>query len=295
MNIISCHINRIFRVVGYVLLLAMLIGFTSALKSQTLVSFQGSQLYLTQIDSNKKLIIFLHGGVTNPYFNQSADKITPDFLLENNRDFASLAIKNGYDVIMPITNPKINWVDYYEETYSFLTSYIKSIGKSYHEIYITGFSDGGTGSYKIFYMHPEYFTGLIVFNGYPQHANFYKRVNYNRITDKRILFFGTNDDQTIPYEFLLTEYCHQKSTNPNTFFYLAKGDHSFGSYLNSDLQLAFEILQGKNSNKDTIPLQGFIRNDQLITLYPFRKKIVRLYNFGQDIFEENKKQLKEMK
>jgi len=189
----------------------------------------------------------------------------------------------------------LNWLDEPQKVFSFLKDYIKSTSKNYNEIFISGFSDGGTGSYKIFYGNPDYFNGLIVFNGYPQHSNYNKKVVYSTIANKKILFFSTYKDNTIPYEFLLTEYCKQKQVNANTYFYLAKGKHNFHSYNEKDIEEVFKILTGKINNKETIPIQGYLSNDQVITLYPFRKKIVKKYHFGKDIYEANRLQYRKQK
>src|SRR5690606_23644255 len=103
----------------------------------------------------------------------------------------------------------------------------------------------GTGSFKIFYNNPEYFNGLVVFNGYPQHANFYKNADYSSVNHQKVVFFGTFKDKRIPYEFMLTEYCKQKSENADTYFYLANGNHSFNSYKKQDLNELFGILNGQ--------------------------------------------------
>src|SRR5690606_15434799 len=142
----------------------------------------------------------------------------------------------NFDLIIPITNDSLNWLNHPQESFIILKEYIKSLGKKYDEIYISGFSDGGTGSYKIFYKNPEHFDGLIIFNGYPQHSNHFKNVNYTSIENKKVIFMSTLKDKIIPYEFLLSEYCAQKKENADTYFYLAKGGHSFRNYGEQDLK-----------------------------------------------------------
>lgn len=240
--------------------------------------FHATQVFHFENDSNHKLLIFLHGGVNNPVFLQSAGNIEPAYLFENNNLFQSMAAQNGFDVIAPVAHDSIHWLLYPENVFNLLKDYIDSVPKLYNEIYISGFSDGGTGSYKIFYTHPDFFTGLIVFNGFPQHANFNKKVNYNMVTGKRILFLGTYQDKTIPYEFLLTEYCRQKQFNSNTWFYLARGKHSFAAYKAPDLGVVFSALSNENTCSGTIPVQAYIVNDSIVAAYRFRKKISRRYH-----------------
>ncbi len=255
-------------------------------------SVNGNNFYLISENANEKTIIFLHGGVNNPYFDQPADKISIDYIVENNQEFLTQASTNGFNIIIPITNDSLNWLENPKQTFIELKKIVAKSSLDSQEIYIGGFSDGGTGSFKIFYQNPAYFKGLIVFNGYPQHKNFYKTVDYEKIENKKVLFFSTYKDKVIPYEFLLTEYCLQKKSNPNTFIYLSSGDHSFANYTKEDIDILFDILSGKNQNKSTEPIQGFIKNDKLVILYPFRKKIVRKFGFGNDTYQKNRKQQK---
>jgi len=260
--------------------------------SQKIESVNGNSFYLISENSNEKTIIFLHGGVNNPYFEQPADKISIDYLVENNQEFLTQASTNGFNIIIPITNDSLNWLENPNQTFIELKKMVAKSSLDSQKIFISGFSDGGTGSFKIFYQNPDYFEGLIVFNGYPQHKNFYKTVDYEKVENKKVLFFSTYKDKVIPYEFLLTEYCLQKKSNPNTFIYLSSGDHSFTNYTKEDIDILFDILSGKNQNKSTEPIQGFIENDTLITLYPFRKKIVRKFGFGKETYQENRRQQK---
>ncbi len=283
------------RITTLLIFVALFNGMVRGQTDTMLVTFKSNKLYVISNDTNNKLIIFLHGGVRNPYFKQASGKVTVNYLLENNTDFQRQGFKNGFDFLMPITNDSLNWLVEPQKVFSFLKDYIKSTAKNYNEIFISGFSDGGTGSYKIFYSNPEYFNGLIVFNGYPQHSNYNKKVVYSTITNKKILFFSTYKDKVIPYEFLLTEYCKQKQVNANTYFYLAKGKHSFYSYSEKDLEEVFKILKGTVNNKETIPIQGYLSNDQIITPYPFRKKIVKKYHYGKEIYVANRLQYQRQK
>lgn len=259
----------------------------------TLITIDSNRFYSISADTNKKALIFLHGGVNNPYFDQKTENITLDYLIEGNHAFLKHALSNGFNVIIPITNNHFDWLNQPDQAFTILKKMLEqSVHSNYKEKYISGFSDGGTGSFKIFYKNPDYFNGLIVFNGYPQHSNFNQSIDYTQVKNKKVLFLGTFKDKVIPYEFLLTEYCKQKETNANTFFYLAEGNHSFINYSGSDFVNVFEVLTNKNINKKTEPVQGFIKNDQLIVRYPFRKKIVRKYNFGEKTYKANIEQHK---
>lgn len=257
--------------------------------------FEDMTYFIAQSEANKKLLLFLHGGVENPSFHQVDNEINFRFLVEGNTDFIELAHDNQFDLVMPVTNEQLNWLNDHQQSLSIIKSLVESLHKKYNEIFISGFSDGGTGSYKMFYSNPTYFSGLAVFSGYPQHKNFYRKVQYHSVKNKTIVFLGTLGDKIIPYEFLLTEYCQQKKDNPNTYFYLTDGGHNFSSFNRQDLGEVFDILSRKTINKNSEPIQGFMKNDSLISLYPYRKKIIRKYNYGKEVYEANTRQLKQYK
>ncbi|QNR25173.1 hypothetical protein [Croceimicrobium hydrocarbonivorans] len=277
------------------LILSFLLSYNSFGQNQLkpeLKTIGNNSFFEISNDSNSKLLVFLHGGLNNPYFRRSADSIDFDYLIEANTEFVNQSVINGFDLIVAISKDSLNWLQNPKTSLKILKEILNQSGKENREIYIAGFSDGGTGSFKMFYSDPDYFAGLIVFNGYPQHKNFNKTVNYQSIENKKILFFSTYKDKVIPYEFLIDAYCAQKKSNSNTFIYLASGDHSFSSYDRDDLKEVFEILLDQNSNTEKIPIQGFIKNDKVITLYPFRKKILRQFGFGKELYEANRKQEK---
>lgn len=258
------------------------------------VDINGNTIYHIQKTGNTKILIFLHGGVNNPKFDNSNETFGIDFLLEGNKSFIPLAVENGFDLVIPVTNDSMNWLTNHMYCYRNLLNYVNSY-KNYDSLYISGFSDGGTGAFKIFYDFPSNFQGLAVFNGYPQHKNFYKKVNYEQINHKIIAFFSTFQDKTIPYEFLLTEYCEQKKTNANTYLYIKEGIHSFKAYNKEDINLFLQILTSKINNTETKPIHGYIENDELKAFYHFRKKICKKFGFGKEYYLKNKEQAKHYK
>jgi predicted esterase len=253
-----------------------------------LVKQMNNHYYSISKLENKKLLIHLHGGINNPYFK--TDTIASlNYLLEGNSNFIANATKNEFDVLLPITNDSLDWLNNSKYCFKTFKKYITSLSKTYSEIWISGFSDGGTGSYKLFYTYPNYFSGLLIFNGYPYHNYFQKNVDYTTVSNKTILFCSTKKDKRIPYEFLLTEYSKQKQNNPNTFLYLTEGKHDFKAYKNTDFELIFKLILNID-NKETEALHGLILNDKLIEFYKFRKSIVRKYGIGKADYIENKEQ-----
>lgn len=257
----------------------------------TLVSNKGNNYYHITRNGNSKILIFLHGGVKNPIFDDFEKIHDLNFLLEDNKLFVRTAVKNGFDVLVPITNDSLNWLSNHEYCFKSITTYLDA-ANNYEDKFISGFSDGGTGSYKIFYDNIEQFGGLIIFNGYPQHNNFNRTVDYIQIQDKRIALFSTFDDKVIPYEFLLTEYRKQKETNCDTYLYVRDGGHTFAEYEQKDFNVCFGIITGKVNNTKHDITHGYIENDNLIEFYKFRKSISKKFGYGEEYLKENKEQEK---
>ena len=257
--------------------------------------YSNSLFFKISKEGNKKLIIYLHGGVRNPYFKQNNDDIKLSYVIENNYSFIQSAMENGYDLLIPVKNDSLNWITDPNKCWNVFKKYLNTTNTKYSKLYIGGESDGGTGSYKIFYDNNDSFSGLIVFNGYPQYNSFYTTVDYSKVTNKKVLFLSTKSDNRIPYEFLLTEYCKQKKYNADTYLYVPEGEHTFSAYQKTDFDLIFDILKTDKDNTLKIPVHGFVRHDTLIEFYPYRKKIIRKFYWGKEFYEINKQQKKLIK
>ena len=282
-----------YKILWILFVLLFLNGFSQEIDTNKFV-FKNSMFFKITKNNNKNLIIYLHGGVNNPYFKQNYNDIELNYVVENNSSFIQSALKNGYDLLIPVTNDTLNWLINSDKCLNIFKELLDTIPQKYSELYISGMSDGGTGSYQMFYNYNDFFNGLIVFNGYPQYNNFYKSVDYSKILNKKILFLSTKSDKRIFYEFLLTEYCNQKKYNADTYFYLISGEHTFSAYQKKDFEMIFDILKTNNDNTLKIPVQGFIRNDKLIEFYPYRKKVLKKYGYGREYFLENKRQKKKI-
>jgi len=95
------------RITALIIFVALFNAMEQSQTDSILVTFKNNKLYVISNDTNNKLIIFLHGGVSNPYFKQASDKVTVNYLFENNNDFQRQAFKNGFDLLMPITNDSL--------------------------------------------------------------------------------------------------------------------------------------------------------------------------------------------
>ena len=278
-------------VIRYCILFLFILSFisTQGQPNNAHIEEDGNTFYLFSEPDNEKVLIFLHGGLSNPVFSDQGSAITSDFLLEGNEYFIESFRSSGYDIIMPVSSPALNWLDDPQACFEVLRSFL-SKRKTYSSVLISGFSDGGTGSYMIFHSNSAFFDGLLVFNGYPQRKNFSRTVQRNGLQGKKILFFSSSSDKIIPYEFLMVEYCKQKAMSPNTYLKIVEGGHDFKVYQEQDFSLCLDILNHQHMNTNTTQQHGLVLNDELVEFYPFRKKILRKYAYGEAIYLENRAQ-----
>jgi hypothetical protein len=240
-----------------------------------------------------KLLIFLHGSIST--FQGQVESKPKDLntLLEFNKDFIATFGENGYDIIIPVAYNEYNWLDMKGDL--FIDSLFKAYKQNYSNIYLSGFSDGATGSFKYFHNNPSRFHGLVLFNGYPQHNNYYKGVDHKKIIDHKILFLSQKHDKVVPYEFLLIEYRRQKITNSETYFMLFEGDHDFSTYNRLNFEKCINILETSInipiSNHDSIwifpPVDGLIIKNELLETYQFRNSIARKFGMDKSEYKSN--------
>ncbi len=253
----------------------------------------------TSIESDK-LIIYLHGGVSQFQF-KNPTVVPVSSLLEGN-DFLLQTFTNaGYTVVIPIAYNQYNWLE--DKGKSFIKSILLKYKGEFEKIFIAGFSDGGTGSYQLFYQEPELFQGLVVFNGYPQHQNFHLKVDYKKVMNKAVVFFSTEQDKQIPYEYLLMEYRRQCMVNKHTYFLLRDGKHSFSEYGAEDFKDCIEYLSMPQDTAETDtegkilvypPIDGLLSGTEK-RLYPFRKKIGKKYGMNETEYNRQDYSYKQFK
>lgn len=271
-------------------LIVLLLPLLSRATAPDTITVDGHSLlyHITTSDKadKKGVIIYMHGGVSQFKGLQTPKSISLDNMFEGNTVFLPTVLATGYDVITPIAYNEYNWLE--EGGVKFITELVNKHAANYQEVIISGFSDGGTGAFRIFYQHPELFAGLWMFNGYPQHKNYYKTVDHYKGMGKHIIFYATESDKVIPYEFPLLEYRRQKILNEHTYFYLRAGSHSFKEYTQEDIEQGINILSLKTetaSSGDEIkvypPIDGFVLNGVIKELYPFKSKIGKRYSVAE--------------
>lgn len=242
--------------------------------------------YLKSDNPDKKgLIIYMHGGVSRFKDLKQPIALNPEELFEGNKQFLPVMLNAGYDVILPIAYRAYNWLE--NEGEEFINKIIEKHAEVNKQLIIAGFSDGATGAFRFFYNAPEKYDGVIVFNGYPQLQNYYKKVNHYKAIGKKIIYYSTLSDKNIPYEFLLIEFRRQQMLNECTYFILKDGGHAFSAYTKADFEQCTTLLNKKEQYKPVTgelmlfpPIDGLIIDGILKKAYPFRKKTGKSYNMS---------------
>lgn len=242
-----------------------------------------------------KLIIYMHGGVSQFKGKTTPVATTTLSLTEGNTAFLPAVTAAGYDVILPVAYNDYNWLEPRGE--EFINALFQKHQAQYDKIFIAGFSDGATGAFRFFYNHPEKFDGAMVFNGYPQLKNYHKTVDHSAIADKHLIYVSTDKDKVIPYEFLLIEFRRQMMLNEHTYFILREGGHNFTAYSKQDIELCMKLLGKENAASKEVypPFDGLIIDHQLVELYPFRKKNGKGYNMHKEEYARTDYDYKEYK
>ncbi len=279
--------------------------FLTSLRADEIKTIQisGTTLYYHYLksDSAHGLVFFLHGSAEAFKGKALNAPVETVVLTEGNEEFISVWKNQGYDVIMPICYNEFNWLE--PRGKFFVDTLTKMYSVAYSSIYLTGFSDGGTGAYRYFYNNMDAYDGVIIFNGYPQLNNFNNTVDYKNCTSKKVLFVSQKSDKVVPYEFLLVEYRRQKMVNEQTYFWLREGKHQFVKYTKADFENCIALLERPTSarTEDRVstwvypPLDGFLVGDSLREMYTFRAKIGKGYGMKKSEYisaPESSKNLK---
>lgn len=268
----------------FLVVFVILISFLTHSYAQELFKTDSFSYYKIDGSSKSKALIFLHGSVRY-YLNVEAEQTQVSELLEGNSDF--LNSFSEYSIYIPVVAKSFNWL-----TTATVSSLFQNIPKlsGFDTLIVAGFSDGGTGAYKMFYTAQDSFDGLVVFNGYPQSDWFNKKVNYSLNTDKPVIFVSQHKDKVLRYEFLMTEYRIQKTFNAKTYLYLSKGKHEYAQYTTQDFSKIKSCLIDDikpNFDQMDLPIDGFVRQNRVIEMYYFRKRIGKRYSIANEYLSAN--------
>ena len=142
------------------------------------------------------MLIFLHGAVR---YNDFADYQTQSILSGWNRFYTELADKHEVILVFPSGSKQFNWM-IPDDGFFLIPSIVKEIKQSIHiddnKVFVTGHSNGATGSFSYLMKQPTLFAGFYGFNTYPK--VFTGGTFIENILNRSFINFSTDQDYYYP-------------------------------------------------------------------------------------------------
>ena len=176
----------------------------------------------------KPLLVFLHGAVATPQVNANPEGYA--------RKSPLVAIAESTDCFMlfPFGQKGAAWFDHVGQ--QMVLDEITAVQHQYpidpNRIFLSGFSDGGSGVYYFAMTHPDLFAGFIAMNGSLKVASMLgeEELFPSNMNQKPLYILNTTGDSLYPLEQITPSIDFLQKENPNITFKTPIGDH-FLSYL----------------------------------------------------------------
>jgi poly(3-hydroxybutyrate) depolymerase len=186
------------------------------------------------------LLVYLHGGVSRGELLSDVE----DFIRE--LPFTGSAEQHGYILLIPLGQSGATWWD--SVGIANVLQQIRNTKQEFNidddRVYVTGFSDGGSGSFFFAMCYPSYFAAFLPLNGHPgvgseageiqtYFVNLYNRPGY---------VINTTDDELYPAAeiFLTMELAHRAQADVLYRVY-AGIEHSF-DYADQEMPLMHSFM-----------------------------------------------------
>lgn len=142
------------------------------------------------------MLIFLHGAVR---YNKFADYQTPSVLGGWNRFYTEFADLHELVLVFPSGSKQFNWM-VPDDGFFLIPTIVKQIKQSIHiddnRIFVSGHSNGATGSFSYLMKQPTLFAGFYGFNTYPK--VFTGGTFLENIHNRSFINFSTDEDYYYP-------------------------------------------------------------------------------------------------
>ena len=197
------------------------------------------------VDSKKTLLVFLHGSVSSPELKKDPIEYAKKSQL------LKLADEGNFYLLFCFGQKNATWFDSVGSD-MVIGEIRKSIEKykiDENKIFLSGFSDGGSGALYFSMTQPELFAGFIAMNGslrvaeklgkwdmFPENSN-----------EKPMYIINTKEDMLYPIRQITPTIEYIKKFNPNIIYRELEGNHQMG-YLETETPLLLDFIQ-KNSRK----------------------------------------------
>ncbi len=198
-----------------------------------------------EYDSNKKtpLVIYLHGGVSTKVFHD-----TPIKYAEQNY-FTEYAKNNNWIIVFPMGNIDTAWWNL--TGINNLKAQIRKLKSMYNiddnRVYISGFSDGGSGSYHLALNAPDDFAAFYPLNGMISVGSIVTEIPVflPNFKNRYVYAINTDEDGLYPAKKMRDLIKLSLEADANMFYkeYWGFG-HTF-EYANDELPILFDNMQTK--------------------------------------------------
>ncbi len=144
------------------------------------------------------LLIDLHGGVSRKDLIEDYEEYIKD------SPFTKMAEENGYIVLFPLAQYGATWWD--SVGISNVLQQIRKTKQYFNiddsRVFMTGFSDGGSGSFLFAMCHPSDFAGFLSLNGHPGVGSEVGKIQtyFVNLFNRPVYVVNTDEDKLYPAE-----------------------------------------------------------------------------------------------
>ncbi|UCC12392.1 MAG: PDZ domain-containing protein [candidate division WOR-3 bacterium] len=181
------------------------------------------------------LLVYLHGGVSREELASDVEEFIEEL------PFTELAEQRGYILLVPLGQYGATWWD--SVGIANVLQQIRNTKQEFNidddRVYMTGFSDGGSGSFLFAMCCPSYFAGFLPLNGHPGVGSEVGEIQtyFVNLYNRPVYVINTTDDRLYPAAeiFSMMELGHQAQANVMYRIY-AGIEHSF-DYADEEMPL----------------------------------------------------------
>ena len=199
--------------------------------SQQLCADGQSRPYVVYTPTNpnpktKPLLVFLHGAVASPQVNANPEGYV------RKSPLVALAETADCYLLFPFGQKGATWFDAVGQ--QMVMDEITAVKQQYpidpNKIFLSGFSDGGSGVYYFAMTQPDPFAGFIAMNGSLKVASMLgeEEIFPCNMNQKPLYILNTTGDSLYPLDQITPSIDFLRKENPNITFKTPTGDHFLG-------------------------------------------------------------------
>ena len=208
-------------------------------------------LYIPRSYDHKKktpLVIYLHGGVSRKDLIADFDKGIEE------SPFTKMAEQEGYILLFPLGQSGATWWD--AVGIQNVLQQIRNTKQEYNiddnRVFMTGFSDGGSGSFLFAMTNPSYFAGFLPLNGHPGVGSEAGEIQtyFVNLNNRPVHVINTDEDDLYPAHEIKEMIALAHKASAKIFYRIYKGiGHDF-DYANEEIPHIVKFMQNNPRSLD---------------------------------------------